>query len=516
MPAQFEPPRPALDPALEIGVGDPNSRRRISGLDRRGGPDTGSEPAGTLIAGATPVNRGPTHAPTSVAELRHRILTQIFSRLLRVRRTFEPLMLGFAVWIAVSDSASWRRAALAAVSVALLVLIAADFTLARDTREGRLPPSRFLIPNFLAIGLLQHVLIFASGGMVSPALPLILPVLFLAGLHGERRAAWLMALCVHLPMLWLEAGVQLAGLVELRPDVLRSLGEPAPALLISLAAVMTMATLGAIVMSTTAAEGIQQMVTEALHARDTALANHAEQTRALTTLSGEIAHELKNPLASVKGLAALIERNLASADRDRPSSPDKARERVQVLRREVDRMQGILDEFLNFSRPLVPLDQREVDLRELADRVVELHEGMAREREVDLRIEGRAPLRCDPRKIEQILINLLQNALEVAPARSTIELAIAIASDDAMIAVRDAGPGLTPELRDRVFEAGVTGSAEGSGLGLTIARSIARQHGGELELRNRADTERGCEARLRLPITGLAVPEPDPGAHAHA
>ena len=446
-----------------------------------------------------------------MAELRHRILTQIFSRLLVVRRTFEPLMLGFALWIAVTDSASWRRVAMVTVAVALLALIGADFRLARASRAGPVPAHGFAFPNFIAIGALQHVMIAASGGLMSPALPLILPVLVLAGLHGERRSAWLVVTCVHLPALWLLAAVQLAGLVELRPDVLSGLGDPAPALLISLAALMTMATLGATVMSTTAAEGIQQMVTEALQARDDALANHAEQTRALTTLASEIAHELKNPLASVKGLGALIERNLERAS---DSDDAKARERMQVLRREVDRMQGILDEFLNFSRPLVPLDQRAVDLRELAERVVELHEGMARERAVDLRVDGRAPLRCDPRKIEQILINLLQNALEVAPARTTIELAIAQDGDDAVLALRDAGPGLSPGLRDRAFEAGVTDKAEGSGLGLTIARSLARQHDGELELGARRDGRSGCEARLRLPIAGLepraTLPEPEP------
>jgi signal transduction histidine kinase len=220
-------------------------------------------------------------------------------------------------------------------------------------------------------------------------------------------------------------------------------------------------------------------------------------------LSGEIAHELKNPLASVKGLAALIERGELSG---------KSAERMQVLRREVDRMQEILEEFLNFSRPLVPLDLREIELRELIDHVVDLHEGVAAERRVTLLADGRARLRCDPRKVEQVLLNLVQNSLEVAVAASTIEIDLrsvgmpGTLGMGAQITIRDAGPGLPDDLRGRVFEAGVTGKSDGSGLGLTIARALARQHGGELELGDRRDGKRGCEAILSLPKANQETP----------
>jgi two-component system sensor histidine kinase HydH len=427
-------------------------------------------------------------------ELRHRTMLRVFERLLQVRRMFGPVLLGVALWIGLGDTAAWRQATSFVLVVLLCMMTVYDVRLAVAARRGRtqLPA---LIPSLIAIAMMQHVMIFVSGGMTSPMLPLILPIVFLSGLLNTQRMNRSMV-AIHLVALWIEAGVDLAGLVELTPTVLGGPDSRSPVLTLCLAIVMSLAVMVTTVMSTTAARALSQLIDEALAGRDAALASHAEQNRALTTLSGEIAHELKNPLASVKGLAALIERGELSG---------KSAERMQVLRREVDRMQEILEEFLNFSRPLVPLDLREIELRELVDHVVDLHEGVAAERRVDLVADGHARLRCDPRKIEQVLLNLVQNALEVAPSGSRIELelrshgSLGMSGMGAQIAVRDAGPGLADDLRGRVFEAGVTGKSDGSGLGLTIARALARQHGGELELGDRRDHEPGCEAILTLP-----------------
>src|SRR5262249_9739166 len=147
---------------------------------------------------------------------------------------------------------------------------------------------------------------------------------------------------------------------------------------VALVAVATMLTFFSRQMGLRVRRNFDKNLERTVAARDGALQGYAEQMRDLHALSGEIAHELKNPLASIKGLAALVARELQG----------KPAERMAVLRGEVDRMAGILEELLTFSRPLVPLSLEEVDLAALTREVVDLHEGMAGDRRLALRLSG--------------------------------------------------------------------------------------------------------------------------------
>ena len=145
-------------------------------------------------------------------------------------------------------------------------------------------------------------------------------------------------------------------------------------------------------------------------------------------------------------------------------------------------MQEILESFLNFSRPLVPLDVAPVRLAEVVEQVAALHEGVARERGVTVRLDARPDVmvKADGRKLKQVIINLMQNALDVTPSGGAVDVVVGPDGGGAKISVMDRGPGVKDP--ERAFDPGVTSKENGNGLGLTISRLLARQHGGDVRL----------------------------------
>jgi two-component system sensor histidine kinase HydH len=415
-------------------------------------------------------------------EVEREILRRLFAHMVRVRLVVAPLVfVALLLGLMLADSASWRLLLLTAVAGIASVRVVLEYRFYQRTgfAESRIPLLMvWIVP-------LASSAILVTGGISSPVMPLLLPAAFFLNLFLAPRggAAVLAGISA---VLWLLVWLAVAGpIAELVPAELgggRAAGR-APALVYWQGVVYQFALVVVTTISQLMRRAYREMVMRALAGRDEVLRLHGEGVRALTTLSAEIAHELKNPLASVKGLAALVDREVTG----------KPQERMAVLRQEVDRMQEILETFLNFSRPLVPLDARPVRLRALCEEVVALHEGMALERGVSLRVleEASVEVRADPRKLKQIAINLVQNALEASPRGGAVELIVRV---DRLV-VRDHGPGVA--VGERLFEPGVTTKAQGSGLGLTIARALARQHGGELTLEPAQGG--GCAATLVLP-----------------
>ncbi len=337
---------------------------------------------------------------------------------------------------------------------------------------------------------LSVCIIVATGGILSPALPmLIVFCLFIGSIMPKQATPPFVGgvLALVWGLAWVATQRFLPGYI---PAIFGgdALVPQSGVLVYSQAAAFSLFIMWAVFGSNRFQVVFLSAVQKALDARDEALQSHTEHAAALTALSGEIAHELKNPLASVKGLATLIGRDLEG----------KPAERLVVLQREVGRMEEILEGFLNFSRPLVPLHQEEQPLRHLCDSVVALHEGLAQERAVTLKVMEAEAVHawCDARKLKQVLINLVQNALDASPAGGTVELVL-LGGRESRVEVRDRGPGLPESVRKRLFEPGVTTKARGSGLGLALARGLVRQHGGELTLEGREGG--GCVAALTLP-----------------
>jgi signal transduction histidine kinase len=426
--------------------------------------------------------------PPGFEEIQRQELSGLFGRMVGARLVFVPAGIAVGAWAAFLDPTPWRRTLLLATIGLLLAFFVAEVVRFRRRGIGRHSVSLNL--GVGAVG--QAVIALASGGLQSPFLLVMIPLAVLVGVF------------IAPPLLLAFAGFQVSAILGMallaRGDLgaavhLEAWGQAdASARAWTLAA--TVAVL--VVAGTGAGRAVRLafdgMVRKALRAQQESLRAHGERTEELSALSAEIAHELKNPLASVKGLAGLLARDLADG---------KAAERLAVLRREVDRMQGILDEFLNYSRPLVPLALGRVDLLALSREVAALHEGMSQERGIGLEVRGEAVSRCDPRKVRQVLINLVQNALDASPPGAAVEVEVAADREGgAHLAVLDRGPGLDPALAPRVFEAGVTTKPRGSGIGLTVARALARQHGGDLSISARPGG--GCAAVLRLPAPAAA------------
>ena len=438
-------------------------------------PDRGKLADGALAETATP----------SFDEIEREELSRLFGRVAWARVAVLPALVGVVMWLLATDETPWRRWLLGT----LIVLASAFFLVEAGRHRGSSFRRGTIRINLTFAVLAQASVTFATGGLGSPFLFAMFPIAMIVAITTRPPGVFLLMAC-QIAVLWAMALAEVEGLVPNLNLVAFGGGSRAGWSDTHLWVNATFASGGLLIVTGLGRiirGAFDGMVRRALRARQESVRAHAE----LSALSGEIAHELKNPLASVKGLAGLLAQDLSAG---------KSGERLAVLRREVDRMQGILEEFLNFSRPLIPVAAEKVDLDALCREVAALHEGMAHERGVSIKVRGAdTTALCDPRKVEQVLLNLVQNALEASPSDATVEIEASQDGEGVQVRVLDRGPGVAAELAARVFDPGVTSKAQGSGLGLTIARALARQHGGDLDLGAREGG--GCVALLRLPAS---------------
>ncbi len=427
----------------------------------------------------------------SVQSLEDAALEALFQRGLKLRLYLAPFVFLSVMALLAWDPSPWRVAIVVSAVALAVSRLAYEFLRAR-----RVGIERTRLSSLLPVPALMLVLVLtASGGVDSPIivmLPLVTVFLCLF-VRFEYGAVFAATAAVALVVLAFVAKAELVSTFMPAAFGGGPRSSPSDALLFSRAFFGAVALFWAVLVGWVMRYGFRSAIQKAIDAREEVLRTHVETTRALTTLSAEIAHELKNPLASVKGLAALVDRDVEG----------RAKERLDVLRREVDRMQEILESFLTYTRPVVPLDVAPVRLAELAVQVVALHEGMSAERGISLRLDARPDVvvKADARKLKQVLINLVQNAIDVTAPGGAVDLVVAHDGPGAKISVMDRGPGVTEP--ERVFEPGHTTKATGSGLGLTVSRLVARQHGGDVALAVREGG--GTVAVLSLPAAPTVV-----------
>jgi signal transduction histidine kinase len=229
----------------------------------------------------------------------------------------------------------------------------------------------------------------------------------------------------------------------------------------------------------------------------------SERLAAIGGLAAGVAHELRNPLTSVK----LLLQHAASQGGATAVVPAS---RLSLILEEIDRMEATIQGLLDFSRPAAP--QRQVhDLRHTLKRAVHLVEGRAEKQHVRREIHlGLEPLMVngDPQQLHQVFVNLLINAIEAMPQGGTVEVTLQAEPSDATVrlTIRDSGQGIPPELIPRLFEPFASGKERGTGLGLAVSRRILEEHGGTIAVRPRMP--QGTEVIVTLPAVPDAQPVP--------
>lgn len=204
----------------------------------------------------------------------------------------------------------------------------------------------------------------------------------------------------------------------------------------------------------------------------------AEQMMAIGQVAAGVAHELRNPLTSIKGLVQVNLRDLVA--RGLPA------EDLAIVEHEIRRMERTLQTFLDFARPPQP-NRRLVDMTELVQRVLSLVGGRASKQQVAIRFLQTAPVETevDQDQIQQLLLNLVLNALDAMPQGGTVEIDLRTPRDGFVeLYVRDTGPGIAPHILPKVFETFVSSKETGVGLGLPLSKRIAEDHGGNLSVYN--------------------------------
>ena len=220
----------------------------------------------------------------------------------------------------------------------------------------------------------------------------------------------------------------------------------------------------------------------------------SEQLAAVGELAASIAHEVRNPLAGMKGALEVLRKELTV----NPAN----QEIVDELLAQIVRLEHLVRDLLTFARPQA-LSRQLFDLHELLDRLLRLYkdesdsQGVAVHRIYE---SGTGRLTADPRQMEQVFLNLIHNALQAMPDGGTLTVTTRVSGRSIAITFSDTGKGIPTADLPKIFQPFFTTKHRGSGLGLSIVRKISEAHGGSVEIRT--DPGKGTSATVIIPNDG--------------
>jgi two-component system nitrogen regulation sensor histidine kinase GlnL len=218
-------------------------------------------------------------------------------------------------------------------------------------------------------------------------------------------------------------------------------------------------------------------------------------------MAAGVAHEIKNPLAAIKGSAQFVQKDLEGLE-----GRGEAREYLKLLVDEVDRLNGVIESFLTYARPLEPKRQ-DVSLHTFfADLVKFQSTSLPANIQLGTFLDPELPpVSADPHLLTHAVTNVLRNAVEAMPEGGTITLSTRGVTTTlrsyAVIEIADSGPGIPREVLQRIFQPFFTTKTKGTGLGLAITQRIIESHGGEIAVEN--VHPRGCRFTFLLPMRSV-------------
>jgi two-component system, NtrC family, sensor histidine kinase HydH len=439
------------------------------------------------------------HSPTTPREeqqrarfeaLRRRIFDEIGVAAARWRLAW---ILPFNVMIVTLLVVRGESATRAVVQAATVFCIAVGFVARTRWNNRGLRVATFLMGaiNFL-------VLIATTGGMASPLL-IMAGVMISSAAMASPDPRWLQG-ALFITLLAGFVGLALLSRTEIGaltgPLATQALfASPDYVAIGVLAAAFTM--IGVYRMGCVMSRGYERAALELAERREAMCSEGEGRSRALEGMAARLAHEVKNPLAAIKGLSAHMARNTTDA---------KSAERLAIVAAEADRLQAIVEGFLSFSRGLEDLKVGPVKPRDVVHELGVLLETRAEEAGVTLQVTGDADLvlDADARKLRQALLNLVLNAIQASPREGVVGLSVTRDCGGVRITVRDEGVGMTADVLDRIRKPYFTTKEGGTGLGVAVARGLIEQHGGQLEYRSTPG--KGTTAVVTLPMQAKVCP----------
>jgi signal transduction histidine kinase len=224
---------------------------------------------------------------------------------------------------------------------------------------------------------------------------------------------------------------------------------------------------------------------------------HTAKLATIGKMAAHVAHEIRNPLATIGGFARAILR--------KPENVERVSKNSKIIAEESTRLENMLKGVMDFSRPSAPVPKL-ADFNATVEAAFRTHAETLSLRNIhsNLDLDRSIPeIYFDESQVLQVLHNLVRNAGDSMPKGGALNLKTGREGDMVYVTVTDCGSGISPEVLERLFEPFFTTKPDGTGLGLAVSRKIVDDHGGKIEVQSQVN--KGTTFRVMLPIQGPVI-----------